>query len=70
MFIQTNDTNRNNYISYWNICELEYMGTNKLAKAKRFSHDLFVPRSDSSPHDPRMKTFIPYIYSASNKKPS
>ena len=31
--------------------------------AKRFSNDLFVPRSDK-------KTLIPYIYNVSNKVPS
>ena len=37
--------------------------------AKRFSADLFVPRYDSSPHEPRKKTLIPYIYNASNQGP-
>ena len=35
--------------------------------AKRFLGDLFVPHSDSFPHEPRKKTLIPYIYNASNK---
>ena len=38
--------------------------------AKRFSDDLFVPRSDSFPINPEKKTFIPYIYNVSKKDPS
>ena len=34
---------------------------------KRFSDNLFVPRSDSFPLNPEKKTLIPYIYNASMK---
>ena len=35
--------------------------------AKRFSGNVFVPRSDSSPMKPEKKTLIPYIYNVSIK---
>ena len=35
--------------------------------AKRFSDDLFVPRSDSFPMNPGKKTLIPYIYNVFDK---
>ena len=40
--------------------------TNCMA-AKRFSDDLFVPRSNSFPLNQDKKALIPYIYNNSNK---